>query len=66
MQVSQYSVLDRSVNSVEPSELGSMRANSQIGSSRDVHNTTFVVEVDDRRTEDFRTRLCDCCCIDIA
>lgn len=44
-----HSVFDRSVNSVEPSELGSMRANSQIGSSRDVHNTTFVVEVDDRR-----------------
>ncbi|WP_418969720.1 biotin carboxylase N-terminal domain-containing protein [Alloscardovia omnicolens] len=44
-----HSVLDRSVNSVEPSELGMMRANSQISSSRNVENTTFVVEVDDRR-----------------
>ncbi|TCD53641.1 ATP-grasp domain-containing protein [Alloscardovia theropitheci] len=42
------SVLDRSVNSTEPSELGSSRANSQI-SSRNTQNTTFVVEVDDRR-----------------
>ncbi|MFC0266250.1 ATP-binding protein [Alloscardovia macacae] len=41
--------VNREVNSVEPSELGTLRANSQLGSSRDVANTTFVVEVDDRR-----------------
>ena len=44
------SVLDRSVNSTEPSELGTSRTNSQI-SPRNTQNTTFVVEVDDRRTK---------------
>ncbi|WP_018143472.1 ATP-binding protein [Alloscardovia criceti] len=43
------SVVDRSINSVEPSELGMQRANSQLGSSRDASHTTFVVEVDNRR-----------------
>lgn len=43
------SVVDRSMNTTEPSEFGTARTNSQLSSSRSVDNTTFYVEINDKR-----------------